>query len=547
MQAKYRHALPQTGRCAVPDRRRPGDDADLSRRHRAAAFRGLRAARRPRSGGRRCGAISRAYVAIARRDGRGLVLETPTWRSNPDWGAPLGYAPEALDAANAEAVAFVAAIRDAEETPASADGAERRHRAARRRLRAGEPDERRGGRGLPSRGRSRVLRGGRGRPGHGVHHDLRRGGRSASPGRRRRPGCRWWSRSRSRPTAGCARAWGSARRSRPATRRPGGYPAYYMVNCAHPTHFRDVLAGGAWLERIGGIRANASKMSHAELDEAPELDAGDPAGARGATTARCWRLLPRLRVLGGCCGTDHRHIGEISHACEPSPCGLRRGAAAGEAGGRRRPGAAGRPRERGAGAAVLGGDGGAGRGRRSRSGHGGRRGDEGAFSWRNAVDRRARRHGGGRARRLPDRRRAGAARRGCRRSSGRCRRSRTGRSARSTSTCSRPIRRSAAAASARALLAEAERQAAGARGLSLIVADRNAPARRLYEAFGFVEAARRADRQGGLETREPGLGADAPALRADGASNRRPGALHSTVAGSGLPVRGPNPSGRKHS
>ena len=94
----------------------------------------------------------------------------------------------------------------------------------------------------------------------------------------------------------------------------GGFPAYYMVNCAHPTHFRDRLTGGAWLQRIGGIRANASRMSHAELDEAPELDAGDPLEL-GHDYRDLMALLPRLRVLGGCCGTDHRHIGEISHAC----------------------------------------------------------------------------------------------------------------------------------------------------------------------------------------------------------------------------------------
>ena len=94
----------------------------------------------------------------------------------------------------------------------------------------------------------------------------------------------------------------------------GGYPAYYMVNCAHPTHFRDVLGGGGWLERIGGIRANASKMSHDELDEAPELDAGDP-DELAEDYRGLMRVLPKLRVLGGCCGTDHRHVGAISGAC----------------------------------------------------------------------------------------------------------------------------------------------------------------------------------------------------------------------------------------
>jgi S-methylmethionine-dependent homocysteine/selenocysteine methylase len=93
-----------------------------------------------------------------------------------------------------------------------------------------------------------------------------------------------------------------------------GGPAYYMINCAHPTHFHDVLEGGeAWQKRIRGLRANASTKSHAELDEAEDLDEGDPADL-GARYAELREKLPRLNVLGGCCGTDHRHVTEISKA-----------------------------------------------------------------------------------------------------------------------------------------------------------------------------------------------------------------------------------------
>jgi homocysteine S-methyltransferase len=80
-----------------------------------------------------------------------------------------------------------------------------------------------------------------------------------------------------------------------------------MVNCAHPTHFENELTGGAWRERICGIRANASKLSHAELDEAEELDAGDPSELADGY-ARLSERLPNLTGLGGCCGTDHRHV-----------------------------------------------------------------------------------------------------------------------------------------------------------------------------------------------------------------------------------------------
>lgn len=91
-------------------------------------------------------------------------------------------------------------------------------------------------------------------------------------------------------------------------------PAYYMVNCAHPDHFADVLDGGDWLSRIGGLRANASRLSHAELDEAEVLDDGDPVEF-GRLYGVLTRRLPGLRVIGGCCGTDHRHIAEAGACC----------------------------------------------------------------------------------------------------------------------------------------------------------------------------------------------------------------------------------------
>lgn len=92
-----------------------------------------------------------------------------------------------------------------------------------------------------------------------------------------------------------------------------GYPAYYMLNCAHPTHFEHVLDGSPWTSRIRGIRANASRRSHLELDESTDLDEGDP-----EELADQYRLLlarlPALAVVGGCCGTDHRHVAAICNA-----------------------------------------------------------------------------------------------------------------------------------------------------------------------------------------------------------------------------------------
>jgi S-methylmethionine-dependent homocysteine/selenocysteine methylase len=95
---------------------------------------------------------------------------------------------------------------------------------------------------------------------------------------------------------------------------PASEIAYFGINCAHPSHFDSVLAGaGPWSERIRGLRANASTLSHAELDEATELDAGDP-GDLGARYAALRGQLPRLNLLGGCCGTDERHLEAIAGA-----------------------------------------------------------------------------------------------------------------------------------------------------------------------------------------------------------------------------------------
>ena len=110
------------------------------------------------------------------------------------------------------------------------------------------------------------------------------------------------------------------------------YPAYYMINCAHLTHFCDILSKAAaaattesdenddnnkscwWLHRIGGIRANASKLSHAELDNCETLDEGNPIEF-GQEYQQLMKILPNLNVVGGCCGTNHNHVSEIIKCC----------------------------------------------------------------------------------------------------------------------------------------------------------------------------------------------------------------------------------------
>ncbi|WP_137109742.1 homocysteine S-methyltransferase family protein [Rhodobacter sp. SY28-1] len=96
----------------------------------------------------------------------------------------------------------------------------------------------------------------------------------------------------------------------------GGSALFYMVNCAHPTHFARELSGPLH-NRIGGIRANASRLSHAELDVATELDDGD-AIEFGHFYGAFGRYLPNLRLVGGCCGSDHRHVGEACRHLVPT-------------------------------------------------------------------------------------------------------------------------------------------------------------------------------------------------------------------------------------
>jgi homocysteine S-methyltransferase len=315
MKAKYRSALPQLGETlflsdgGIETTLIFLDGLDLPH---FAAFDLLRT----REGRAALERYYAPYVELAQRERRGLVLESATWRSNPEWGARLGYSPEALDVVNAEAIELMQAIRATAETPETPI----------------------------------VISGCLGPRGDGYAPDRHMTAEEAEAYHARQvaifaeAGADMVSAitmSYLEEAVGIARAAQAA--AMPVTvaftvetdgrlrtgmalgaaieacdAATGGYPAYYMVNCAHPSHFRDVLddglGGGAWLERIGGIRANASKLSHAELDEAPELDPGDP-----EELARDYRglmaRLPRLRVLGGCCGTDHRHIGAISRAC----------------------------------------------------------------------------------------------------------------------------------------------------------------------------------------------------------------------------------------
>jgi S-methylmethionine-dependent homocysteine/selenocysteine methylase len=244
------------------------------------------------------------FLDIARERGAGIVLDTPTWRANADWGERLGYSPEALADVNRQGVGLLEELRqDAVGTVVISgcigprgDGyvvgetmtpeqAESYHEAqvttfagttadlvsaltmtyvdeAIGIVRAAEKA------GIPSV----------------ISFTLETDGRLPS---------------------------GTALRDAVAEvdAETGGAAAYFMVNCAHPTHFEHVLADGG-LERVRGLRANASSKSHEELDESEELDQGDPHElAEQYRDLR--RLWPSLTVVGGCCGTDHRHVDAV--------------------------------------------------------------------------------------------------------------------------------------------------------------------------------------------------------------------------------------------
>jgi S-methylmethionine-dependent homocysteine/selenocysteine methylase len=252
------------------------------------------------------------YLDIARRHGAGFVIETPTWRANPDWARLLGYSPTQLDAVNGSAVQFAEEIRAA----ATAEGI------------------------------TAVVSGCIGPRGDGYdpgtvmtpedaerYHAVQIATFAASTADQ----VTALTMTNTEEATGIVRAAVAA--GIPAAisfttetdgRLPTGQPlrdaieqvdaatdaaaAYFMVNCMHPTHVSAAFADdGPWLTRLAGLRSNASAKSHAELDEATELDEGNPADF-GAQHAALRGRLPAVSVLGGCCGTDARHVAAICAA-----------------------------------------------------------------------------------------------------------------------------------------------------------------------------------------------------------------------------------------
>lgn len=247
------------------------------------------------------------YLELARAGGAGLVLDAPTWRASSHWGTLLGYDEAELADFNRRAVAFVDDIRKE------------------------APDV-------------RVVVGGCVGPCDDAYAPGDQVGADAAYAYHR-PQIETFAETaadfvNALTLTYSAEAIGIARAANAAGLRvaisftvetdgrlPGGETLgdaiatvdgagdvdYFMVNCAHPTHFAGVLDDGEWRDRVCGVRANASMKSHAELDEADELDSGNPEEL-ASHYPRLRELLPNLRVAGGCCGTDDRHIAAIFEA-----------------------------------------------------------------------------------------------------------------------------------------------------------------------------------------------------------------------------------------
>jgi S-methylmethionine-dependent homocysteine/selenocysteine methylase len=249
------------------------------------------------------------YLDIARRHGLPYIFESATWRANPDWATKLGYDAAALEAANVRAIDMlkelqarwsdVASVisgcvgpRDDGYNPAtimSADDAQSYHGGQIGTYAAAGADL------ITAVTMTNVPEA------VGVTRAASTAGLPVAIS----------FTVETNGTLPTGDSLGTAIAAVDAATDDG--PAYYMINCAHPTHFNFALEA-PWMQRVRGLRANASCLSHAELDEAEELDAGNPEEL-GQQYAAIRARFPHINVVGGCCGTDHRHIASIVEAC----------------------------------------------------------------------------------------------------------------------------------------------------------------------------------------------------------------------------------------
>ena len=251
------------------------------------------------------------HLRLAEDAKTGVVLETPTWRANADWGAKLGYDAAALDRVNRAAVAFLRDLAqefDDVDLIVSGNLGPRGDGYNPSELLAPEDAESYHGTQIDSfvaAGADRVTMLTATHTGEAI-------GVVRAAAAARIPVV----------TAFTVETDGRLPSGQPLHEAiaevddaTGGAALHFGINCAHPDHFADALdVDHAAIGRIELLRANASRASHAELDQAEDLDDGDPTELAGQY-AQLLERHPHLRVLGGCCGTDTRHVEAIARAC----------------------------------------------------------------------------------------------------------------------------------------------------------------------------------------------------------------------------------------
>lgn len=245
-----------------------------------------------------------ALIGIGRDTGAGIILDTPTWMANPDRAAPLGYAADDLARVTAEAVALLremaathldVSTRISVQIGPQGDGYQPGMAAAEASAAYHGPQVR----AAAEAGADMVSAYTLGAAGEaiGIARAAEEAGIPAL--------IAFTVETDGRLADGTLLSEAVQRLAGAAE------PAAIMVNCAHPEHIAEAFDGGEWEAHLAGIVANASRQSHAELDACETLDDGDPEEL-GAQLAALQRSHPGLRVLGGCCGTDLRHLREIA-------------------------------------------------------------------------------------------------------------------------------------------------------------------------------------------------------------------------------------------
>jgi len=262
---------------------------------------------RSTEGSRAIEAYYRRYLDIAEEHGYGFVLESPTWRASPDWAVRLGYQPDLMDQLNEEAIQMLVRLRDQRSGGADivvsgqigprGDGYDPGHRMS---LDEAADYHRHQVSVLARTHVDQVTA-------QTINYVEEAAGVAVAAEAEGIPAVISFTveTDGKLPT-------GQALQDAIEEVDAAARPAYYMINCAHPTHYEHALeVGEAWTQRIRGMRGNASKMSHAELDEADALDDGNPIEF-GTDCARVQHAHPHINVIGGCCGTDHRHLAEVA-------------------------------------------------------------------------------------------------------------------------------------------------------------------------------------------------------------------------------------------